>query len=225
SGSVLVTGTNFKTMTFHVYVRGDGGASVWPTGNTSGDGFMIGVSLLTVNSVLPLSITDFTATPDNTSAQLQWNAAAGGNSSFFDVESSKDGTTWQDIGMVIATDDNNTTYTYTDPNAAAGNNFYRIKEINAAGNAVYSPVKTVYIDVQSTTTVFPNPVRNRLCITGNGSTIRSVVVTAADGKEMARYTGPVAGNSIDMSSLPGGMYFVTIGYASGSKQTTAIVKY
>jgi len=71
SGSVLVTGTNISTMTFHVYVRGDGGAGTWPTGNTSGDGFMIGVSLLTVNSVLPLSITDFTATSANTSAQLQ----------------------------------------------------------------------------------------------------------------------------------------------------------
>lgn len=224
SGSVLVTGTNISTITFHVYVRGDGGASTWPTGNTSGDGFMIGVSLLTVNSVLPLSITDFTATSANTSAQLQWNAAAGGSPSFFDVESSRDGNTWRDIGMVMATGDNTVTYAYNDPSAAAGDNFYRIKEVNAAGNAVYSPVKTVYIDVPSTTKLFPNPVRNRLFVTGNGSTIRSVVVTGADGREI-RYTGPAAGNSIDMSALSSGMYFVTINYVSGSKQTTPIVKY
>jgi len=146
-----------------------------------------------VNSVLPLSITDFTATSANTSAQLQWNAAAGGNSSFFDVESSRDGTTWQDIG--------------------------------AAANAVYSPVKTVYIDVPSTARLFPNAVRNRLFITGSDRAIQSVIVTGAGGKEVARYTGPVTGNSIDVSSLPGGMYFVTIGYASGLKQTTSIVKY
>jgi hypothetical protein len=226
SGSVLVTGTNITSMTFHLNIRGDGGAATWPTGNTSGDGFMIGVSMLTVNSVLPLSIADFTATSANSDAQLQWASAAGGHSSFFDVESSRDGATWRDIGMVMATGDDNTTYTYTDPNTITGNNFYRIKEVDAAGNAVYSPVKTVYIKGPSTTTrVFPNPVRNRLYLAGDGNAIRSVIVTGADGKEMARYNGPVAGNSIDMSSLPDGLYFVTIGYTSGSKQTASIVKY
>jgi len=227
SGSVLVNGTNISSLTFNVNMRGDGSATTWPnpSGNTSGDGFMIGVSLLTVNSILPLSITDFTATSASTGAQLQWNAAAGANSSFFDAESSRDGATWQDIAMVMATGDDHTTYAYSDPSAAAGNNYYRIKEVNAAGNAVYSPVKTVYIDVPSAAKLFPNPVRNRLFITGNGSAVQSVIVTAADGREMSRYTGLVAGKSIDMSSLPAGMYFVTIGYVSGSKQTTSIVKY
>lgn len=226
SGSVLVTGTNITSMTFHINMRGDGGAATWPTGNTSGDGFMIGVSTLTVNSVLPLSITDFTATPLGAGALLRWDAPAGGNAGFFDVENSKDGTNWQDIGMVMTTGDDNTTYSYTDADPSTGNNFFRIKEVDAAGNALYSPVKRVYIDGQSTTArVYPNPVRSRLYITGDANTIQSVVVNGTDGKKMARYDGPVTGNSVDVSSLPAGIYFVTICYASGSKQTTSIVKY
>lgn len=227
SGSVLVTGTNISTLTFKVYVRGDGGASAWSSGTAqSGDGWMIGVSTLTALVVpLQLTITDFMATPVNTGAQLQWNAETDANTRFFEIESSRDATTWQDIGMVMATGNNNsTTYRYTDVNAVAGNNFYRIKEVDVQGSAVYSPVKAVYIGGEVSTKFFPNPVKDRLYITSNNSTIQSVVVANTAGKEMARYGQPGSGNSIDMSCLAGGIYFVTIHYASGHVQTMKVIK-
>lgn len=231
SGSVLVTGTNITTLTFKVYVRGDGGGAAWSSGTTqSGDGWMIGISALTSEVVpLALTITGFTATPSNTSAQLQWNAEAGteSNSGFFDVESSRDATTWQDIGMVMATGNNSisTTYHYTDVHAAAGNNFYRIKEVDGNGNVVYSAVKSVYISEVEPTKFFPNPVKDRLFITGNVSAIQTIVITGTDGKEIARYGSPGTQNGIDMSSLPAGLYFITVRYASGNAQTMQVAKF
>jgi hypothetical protein len=236
SGSVLVTGTNITTLTFKVYMRGDGDGTAWSSGTTqSGDGWMIGVSALTSEVVpLALTITNFTASPvntyaqpANTYAQLQWNAQADANTGFFDIESRRDAATWQDIGTVMATGNNgiSTTYRYTDVNAATGNNFYRIKEVDEDGNAVYSPVMSVYIAQVAPTKFFPNPVRDRLFITSNGSTIQTVVITNTDGKEMARYSSPGSQNSIAMSFLPGGIYFVTVWYASGQTQTTEVVKY
>ncbi|GGA98187.1 T9SS type A sorting domain-containing protein [Puia dinghuensis] len=228
SGSVLVTGTNITTLHFKVYVRGDGGGTSWSSGTAqSGDGWMIGVSTITSLVVLPLTITDFTATPANGYAQLQWNTEAGVTARFFNIESSRDAVTWQTTGMVMATGNNSTStaYRYTDVNAAAGNNFYRVKEVDELGNAIYSPVKTVYIAADASTKVFPNPVRDRLFITGNGSTIQSVVVTSTTGEEMLRYSSPGSENSIDMSRLPGGIYFVTVRYASGHAQTMRVVKY
>lgn len=228
SGSVLVTGTNISTLNFKVYVRGDGGGSAWSSGTAqSGDGWMIGVSTLTaLVATLPLTITDFTATPVNSCAQLQWNTEGDANTRFFDIESSRDAVSWKNIGMVIATGNSSTSspYSYTDVNAATGNNFYRIKEVDAEGNAVYSPVKTVYISGKVSTKFFPNPVKDKLYITSNGGTIQSVVVTNTDGKEIARYSSPGSGNSIDMSSLPVGIYFVTVRYASGHGETIKVLK-
>jgi hypothetical protein len=228
SGSVLVTGTNITTLKFKVYVRGDGGGSAWSSGTAqSGDGWMIGVSTLTALVVtLPLTITDFTATPGNNGAQLQWYTEADANTRFFDIESSRDAVVWQNIGMVMATGNSSTSspYRYTDGNAATGNNFYRIKEVDAQGNAVYSPVKTVNSSGKASTKFFPNPVKDKLYIISNGGAIQSVVVTNSDGKESARYISPGSGNSIDMSSLPVGIYFVTVRYASGRAETIKVLK-
>jgi hypothetical protein len=186
---------------------------------------MIGVSTLTsLVVVLPLTITDFTAMPANDDAQLRWTTEADVNTRFFNIESSRDAVSWKDIAMVMATGNNSssTTYRYTDVNAAAGTNYYRIKEVDAQGNAVYSPVKTVDIEEAASTKLFPNPVRDRLYITTKGSTIRSVAVTNINGQKIAQYSNP--GNSIDMSSLPGGIYFVTVRYVTGDAQTMKIVK-
>jgi hypothetical protein len=229
SGSVLVTGTNISTLTFKVFVRGDGGGTAWSSGTAqAGDGWMIGVSSITSQVVaLPLTITDFTATPKDTYAQLEWTTEADENTRFFDIESSRDGLAWQNIGMAMATGNSgtSTTYNYTDVNAATGNNFYRIKEVDAQGDAVYSPIKTVYIGGNSPARLFPNPVKDRLYLTNNDGTIQSVVISNIDGQEMFRYNSLASGNSIDMSLLPAGMYIVTIRHASGQAQTTKVVKH
>lgn len=225
SGSVLVNGTNISALTFKVYVRGDGGGNAWSSGTTqTGDGWMIGVSALSSATVLPLTITGFTATPANTGVQLQWNAQDDANTSFFVIESSRDGVTWKDIGMVMTTGTGNAAYLYTAVNAAAGNNFYRVKAVDAQGDAVYSSVKTVYIDGDTAIRFFPNPVKDRLFITTNGGIVQSVAITSTAGNVMARYISPGSAAGIDMSPMPAGIYFVTVRYASGRTQTAKVVK-
>ena len=66
SGSVLATGTNITVLRFRVYLRGDGVLSWWgdPPIHT-GDGFMMGISLLTSNMVLlPWAPERFIARPE-----------------------------------------------------------------------------------------------------------------------------------------------------------------
>ena len=232
SGSVVVNGANITGFSFKVYVRGDGGGTAWSAGTGhSGDGWMIGISMPTAFVVLPLTITNFTASLQGADAQLQWEAPTPDNSSYFDVESSRDGVVWQDIGMVVAAGDGSATNTYrfTDVNAAAGNNYYRIKEVDAQGDAIYSPVTGVYVGGNVSATLssarfFPNPLKDRLYIINNGATIQSVAVSNTAGKEVLLSNSPALGNGIDMSSLPAGIYFVTIRYASGQPQTVKVVK-
>jgi hypothetical protein len=227
SGSVLVNASNINSLTFKVYLRGDGGAAVWSTGNHSGDGWLLSVSIPTALVVLPLAITNFAATPFNTYAQLQWDAAIQDNGTFFNIESSRDGVVWKNIGKVMSAGNSNTinTYRFTDVNAAAGNNYYRISEVNAQGDVVYSPVKSIYLGGNFNASIFPNPVKDRLYISTNGGIIQSVDVADINGKAMFHYNNlPSSGNSLDMSPLSTGIYFVTIRYTSGQVQSMKVVK-
>jgi len=227
SGSILVTGTNIPVLTFKVFLRADGGGT-WTAGPHVGDAWMIGISTPTaLVTVLPLTITGFTATTQGVNAQLQWQTATEQNIRFFEVQSSRDGNEWLSIGMVTASGNSNTpnTYHFTDVNTAAGNNNYRIKEVDANGNAAYSSVRSIYFEANSQTKVFPNPVKDRLYITGHGSVISSVIISDRTGKQLYQYRNPPSGNSLDMSHLPSGMYLVTIRYASGQTESEKIFKY
>lgn len=225
SGSVLATGSNITSLTFKVYLRGDGGGTVWATGNHIGDGWLLSVSTITALIVLPQTITNFTATPRDTYAQLQWDGETQENNRFFNIESSKDGVVWKTIGKLAA--DNSSiykTYQYTDASAAAGNNYYRIKEGNVQGDTVYSPVRLVSLDGNFPLSIFPNPVKDKLYFTNNGEAVQSVVISNTAGKEIQHYTNLVSGNSLDMSAMPVGMYIVTVRYASGHVQAMKVLK-
>lgn len=226
SGSVLVSATYINTLTFKVYLRGDGGGAAWSTGNHSGDGWLLSVSTPTALVTLPLTITNFMAASLNTHAQLQWDAAIEDNSIFFNIQSSRDGVVWKNIGKVMSAGNSNAinTYHFADVDAAAGNNYYRIGEVNAQGDVAYSPVKSVNLEGSFNAGVFPNPVKDKLYITTNGGRIQSVGVADMNGKEMYHYNNLPPGNSLDMSPFPTGFYIVTIRYTSGQVQTMKVVK-
>lgn len=62
SGSVLVTGTGITTITFKVYVRGNGNATTWGT-STSADGYTLGISLLESDLAVTKTVNKFVAVP------------------------------------------------------------------------------------------------------------------------------------------------------------------
>lgn len=228
SGSVLVTGTNITSMTFQVYLRAVGGTgSVWTTGPHVGDVWMIGVSFPTSQVVaLALPITNFTAVPQGATAQLKWSTETEENSRFFEIEANRSGKGWQSVGMVMAAGNSSALqqYSFTDVGAVAGNNAYRIKAVDADGSAIYSGVVTLGFGGNSQAKFFPNPVKDRLYIMSNGEIIQSVVVSDTEGKEVYQTGSLSSGNSLDMSHLAAGIYFVTIRYVSGQSETVKVIK-
>ena len=227
SGSVLVSGTNITSLVFKIFLRADGNRTFWTTANHVGDAWLMGISVPTSQViVLPLTLQGFTASLKNGAAQLDWYTDNEENCRFFEIESGTDAASWHSIGMVMATGNSSTisNYHYTDPSPLPGNNFYRIKMVNADGKFVYSSVKNIYIAGKSSFTLFPNPVKDKLYFSDNGQAVESVTLSGQDGRSITRFDNPPSGSSIDMSHLAKGIYLVTVRYASGQTETIKVLR-
>ncbi|HXB08967.1 MAG TPA: hypothetical protein VNW04_17695, partial [Puia sp.] len=84
SGSILATGTNISSLSFKVYLNGDGGGS-WGGSNVhAGDQILIAVSLEANTTILPVGFTRFSAIAQSGKSRLEWTTATESNTAFFD---------------------------------------------------------------------------------------------------------------------------------------------
>ena len=116
-------------------------------------------------SALPVTLTNIKAYQKNDGVQVDWTAEAEINIKAYEVEVSIDGLQFTKAATVAVKDNSSGTgnYTWFDADAAAGNNFYRIKIMEKTGAVKYSTVARVNIaDEKSRLTVFPNPIKDNL---------------------------------------------------------------
>lgn len=85
---------------------------------------------------LPVQLLNFTATYNNHQAVLSWQTASETNSSFFSIERSSDGILFSELGRQQAAGRSTSahTYRYIDRQPLAGNNYYRLKQVDIDGN-------------------------------------------------------------------------------------------
>ena len=225
SGSVEVIGSSVTSLTFELYVRGDGKTPVWATANEHvGDAWLIGVSAQNTITELPLDITSFTAQPQGHTVDLQWTTATEQNSKYFNVERSQDGLNWSSIGQVTAAGNSQDLlqYNYVDQKPVTGANYYRLQEVADDGSSIYSPIRNVdFTDAATAISWYPNPTHDRVTLTSN-SNLKSITLTSLDGRILQTVEGFASGQSIDLSRYPFGIYFLIIRTTDGQSQTAKI---
>lgn len=113
---------------------------------------------------LPVTLVAFTAQRQGADGWLRWSTASELRNSYFQVESSTDGTKFTPLGRVAGagTSAQAHTYEFRDANLAryAGPQvYYRLRQVDTDGTSVYSPVRTVAVPPASSLLVqaFPNP--------------------------------------------------------------------
>jgi hypothetical protein len=189
------------------------------------------VSLL-VGFSLPLKMGNFTATKQTTGIQLNWETLSEQNTSSYDIERSADGVSFISLGKINAHGNSATkqSYNYIDATPVAGNNFYRLKLIDADGAFTYSRVIVVKNDnslVQLQ--LFPNPVAEvlQVQIPSQKKETASISITDANGKIVYRTTMQVMnGNnaiSIPVQHYPAGSYYFIV-QGSDGKTTKSFIK-
>jgi hypothetical protein len=98
---------------------------------SSPNGFVLGI--------VPVKLISFIAHSTKEEVILKWKTADEIYTVKFNIERSNDGRNWNTLNFVLALG-SNSNYTFTDPSPLGGDNYYRLKSIDADGFMEYSPV-------------------------------------------------------------------------------------
>jgi len=183
------------------------------------------------NTTLPVTITDFAATKQNTSAKISWSTGQEINSREFIVQRSINGTTWTDLARVAAQGNSTGTvnYTITDPNPAKGNNYYRLKVVDVDNKFDFSATRRVNFASKYTYSIYPNPVTdNVLQLTGDNTGGIKADIQVLNAQSQVVMSQKLNSNTqpakINVASLATGVYYLRIVASDGTVNTEKFIK-
>ena len=113
-------------------------------------------------SSLPVELLSFESKTIENSIILNWQTATEINSEYFEIERSLDGINWESLGRLAAAGNSNTLreYVFMDNNPVAGDNYYRLLQMDFDGKYEYFGPVHQFIsreDLVSDISLFPNP--------------------------------------------------------------------
>jgi len=169
--------------------------------------------LVLAQSVLPVSLENFTALPQGEDVLINWTVSEEMNVKNYQVEHSTDNVKFSKLNTIPATSHHYYSLLHTSP--ANGSNYYRLNIINADGSFIYSPVRRVNFDKNSSVDVYPNPAKNIINIRLNGTLVNesaSVCLFSFDGRLLKQQNINVDGQpeAMDVSRFQAGFYFIKI---------------
>ena len=239
--STTVVATNFAVTNTWVNVSGfytvpSGVVSIQveiedPSPNFSGSSHFLALDDICISSaaagLLPISINDFTASKQNKVVDLNWQTSIEQNSSYFDVEFSRDGDNFESIGRVNASGSSTTLKNYSSKHLSPVNglNYYRLKLVDVGGSFKYSIVRTVKFSTSTSIAIMPNPTADRIYLTSNeGGTLQSVDLYTISGKLLQHVNNFTLGKSIDLSTYSPSVYILKLIDKNGSTEVIKVVR-
>jgi hypothetical protein len=188
-----------------------------------------------VTGTLPLNLLQFTAKRAGAKIELNWQTANEQKTDYFLIERSTDGYNYSTIGRVKAGGNSNTllNYYFADGYPADGNNYYRLKMIDADLKSTYSNVVLLKASGNELLKIWPNPFTKQLNLAFNAQHTGKVQLKITDTEGRIVYTQPIAvnrgSNQImvhQLSLLPPGIYLLYLTEQDGlNKYMRKIIKY
>jgi hypothetical protein len=173
--------------------------------------------------ILPLNFLSFTARLGaDQQVNLAWQTSDEINVNHFIVEHSTDGSTFTPIGQVNFGSANS--YAFTDNNAVAENNYYRIESVDNDGYTQYSAIDVINVPASGLQVKLLNnqPGQNDpvLLFSGNAATLNIRLLTS-DGTVVSRMQTSVAAGqtqqAVSTAGLARGVYIIQVSGAGYSK--------
>ncbi len=222
---------SMKVMTWNGTNWTNSGGQNFSVGHTQSAGTFQSVSTLSfsenivtlgsteVANPLPVELLSFTGFYDNGVNIIEWKTATEIDNDFFELQRSVDGETFEVIGIVkgVGTTTDLTRYNYRDNKPVAGNNYYRLRQVDFNGQFEYSEVIKVMVDENAfvfNINPYPNPVNrnNKLKTEYLKSNDEDAVVLLRDltGKvmEQAFVNGTTGTVEFNIDNKNPGMYLV-----------------
>ena len=176
-------------------------------------------------TILPVRLISFSAQAENNEVKLQWTSADERNFKGYSVERSSNAGEWNEIGFVSAkvNEAANAEYAFYDRQPLSGTGYYRLKLVDQDGSFTYSEIRKVTFMGNVSVSVYPNPSRNFVTVTGlaGKSVIRLMDI---NGRVLQTISASSTTERIDVSTLTKGMYNLVIVSGSGQVITKKIMK-
>lgn len=206
------------------------------TKNVSGDQvlFTVDASNITTNyyytigtksispSPLPIELLYFKATKDKDKVRLNWATASEKNTRHFIVQRLVNGTDFENITEAAGEMGDSPIkkdYIAYDFSPELGVNYYRLKQEDLDNTFSYSNIEYVEFDMQPFSFVFPNPCKEFTTVF-NCKGFDNVYINNMLG--LTVYSEKVLHNNteLNLSSLPGGLYFIVLTKENGNNNIT-----
>lgn len=182
------------------------------TGNTTETCNLIVDNIqITLVSGLPVELSAFSANCSDNRVLLNWTTESEARSDYFTIESSSDGTSWNEVAKVAAQfqSDSRTDYGY-EVQATNGISYYRLSLTNVDGTGeilslVSANCKNEVVEV------YPNPTKG--VITVNAAMDHFAGIFDASGRKVSTRSSVVDKHrfEVDLSLLAAGLYYLQLG--------------
>jgi hypothetical protein len=157
---------------------------------------------------LPVKFVGFTLTRKSNDILIQWSTLLEINANVYEVERSLDGNNWSAIAYFSAVGNTSATnnYSFTDKNVSAKVVYYRVKEVEADGKAVYTTIKSLKSETTATPEIkiagisnkvllqFPQEIKGNLAVrfvSKNGQVVDQQIINNPAGQVVlnSKFTG------------------------------------
>jgi len=186
---------------------------------------------VTPPTTLPVTFTTFAGVKTNAGVALTWKTSSETNNSHFEVQRASENQAFASIGTVSANQTG--TYNLLDKSPLAGNNYYKLIQVDKDGTpTVYEKLVVVKYDLSANTDnemlIYPTVVETNFTLkyAGDLSSQRyTLKIADVTGKEL--YSKDVAKNDMvngyagALPAASSGVYFATLLDASGKKIAAA----
>ena len=172
---------------------------------------------------LPVELISFTGACINQEIVMKWMTASENNSASFTLEGSKDGVNWEILGSLLGAGNSSVITSYSFAVAASNKAliYCRLKQINYNGVFKYYDIIEINKCQDNlpliNLVIYPNPSAGIVHLTyaGNNNQFVSIHIYNILGEKI--YDTEVFQSSIDISTMPDGIYFVD--FTTNSKST------
>jgi choice-of-anchor B domain-containing protein len=191
---------------------------------TISNGTLTTVNVTMQSSSAPVELVQFDAKSEGKNAILTWETAAELNNKGFEIQHTRDLSTWETKGWEAATG-SGSSYTFSVRDLAAGTHYFRLNQVDLDGKSSLSEAKRVEISgTTRSVEVLPTVIRESALLRIGSEREESIQVRIVDasgvqfGETLQMDIAAAADIPLDFSNAPSGMYFVEV--AVGTERIT-----
>jgi hypothetical protein len=177
---------------------------------SAASGPLYGPTTLTCCGPLPIELVTFDAKPEGRKIQLSWQTASELKNSFFTIERSADGISFQALAFVPGAGTSNLSHTYEseDESPLQGISYYRLKQTDFDGKSEHFNIVEVNFSGNQFV-LYPNPNSGKFILQLKNAKEELVQILNCVGEKV--YDGKISNgaNPFELSLLPG-IYLLSI---------------